>query len=95
MSVDPTPIRTQQDGHPIVRVAYRRHQQPAPTVDPTDLTAGYAYAWPLDQPPQIGDRVILEQAGGDTGVVIGLHTRYPDELLTVHAIAKQSRRGSR
>lgn len=89
------PIRTEHDGHRIVRVLYPNLVRRGSATDPDDLSVGYAYIWPLARPPRLGDRVILEEAGGDIGIVVGFNTQYPGELLAVHALATRARQGAR
>ncbi len=71
----------------VVRIAYREFHEPAPNWAAHDLDRGYAYTWPLSTPPAIGDRIVLETAGGAKGVVVGFGTNYRGSLLAVHALA--------
>jgi len=71
----------------VVRIDYREFHEPAPRIDPNDLNRGYAYTWNLPTPPSIGQRVILEHARGQAGIIVGFNTTYKGELLAVHRIA--------
>lgn len=74
----------------VVRVAYRELNRPAPDWDPADLERGYAYLWPFSTPPAIGERVVLETAHGQHGVVVGFGTKYRGDLLPVHRVVSQT-----
>lgn len=80
-------VRELDGGLPVVRVAYRKLDEPAPDWSPDDLTRGYAYRWPLAVKPEVGQRVILEISKGQAAVVVGLRTAYVGRLLSVHHVA--------
>ncbi|QTV80732.1 hypothetical protein [Microbacterium sp. NIBRBAC000506063] len=78
-------VRRKIPGVNVVRVAHRELGEAAPDRDPNDLDYGYAYAWRLPQPPQLGDRVYVES--GSPAVVVGFGSNYRGELASVARFA--------